>query len=781
MFPDDKEINPKDCIDQPSSRFFDRRAGRLVLEAHPHLSLPALYVHDLTRTPDAERLLSKPPSINPVTPGILSRMRQFNPEIAAKFVEKEDSVKQIPFKLITTNQFWTPGDIQCFVAISYCWHSDEWKVPDRFNAQQMKWGFPITPAMLKAVLQRCVIISGTASYLAIWIDQICIDQENGEEKTHAIASLDIIYRNAFEVDILLEDVDISQEEESTLRLFSTSEHAPARYKTTRYHFVRTFRSHLNRIVSKSLINGRKIVYSLFDLKWRLEVSKIWNERFKKSRDDRIGLQSSFHLEQDEIEGDLQLPISASDVDALDSITTKVYASRWFSRAWCRHECMLNLKALFIVIGQRSAFVTLSPSALPLVQANLNRSGSPGPLQGCDYSSLPAFEDFSYGISTQATDYTLGGCLFELFVRLQLLACSYQKDIISICFNASGIRLSFNGDIAHQGECKYTLALIALCAGDASVLGAEGLPIHEIDFPGHQPFLCWPGDFWPNWELLNHRSMPEMCNDAKIWDITLENISLDAFFLLSRPSVPPNEFGEDAAEVVTSLRTPFLSGDALDTSEKEYNRIYSDMLSCALSFGSRWIDTASRHLEERGLDDIHINKNQRRIITSAIIHHRPTSKGSMKAPDLPIPPSVVKFVARIASCRDWFANLIDTTALKVSLNSIGTEWAILLVPKNLARGVRFRVYHIAMPAAMNTAKAFSVRRVWILEPAKTDEAALAVVGRGFFIGSGPLSVKEHDYVRYASRVTIVGPWRDGPFSKDDSNFGEWDSDAEKSSI
>lgn len=354
--------------------------------------MPALYVHNLTGTPDAERLLSKPPRIHPVTAEVLPRLRQFNPEIAAKLIEKDNAVKQIPFSLITTNQFWIPRDIQSFVALSYCWHGDDWEVPSRFNGHQLNWDFPISPAVLNAILLRRIVDSGTTSQLAMWVDQICINQENSEEKFHAIANLDTIYQNTFEVNILLEDVDISSEEESALSLLHAGEHEP-------------------------------------------------------------GLHDSFHLEGFDIEQNIRNCLDAGYGTTLVGVVMKVFESRWFTRAWCRHEYMLNSNAIFLVIGQRLASITLDPSAFPQVQLQLVENGV-----DIDWLDLdPAFQDFSFGINDRVVDYTTEGCLFELFVQLQRLSCSYERDIISISLNASGIRLSFNGDVARQRECRHILA------------------------------------------------------------------------------------------------------------------------------------------------------------------------------------------------------------------------------------------------------------------------------------------------------------------------------------
>ncbi|KAI8936606.1 hypothetical protein NX059_007005 [Plenodomus lindquistii] len=107
--------------------------GRLLCPGYERLGIPALYVHDLTGTEDANRLLSKPPAIHPATPDVLPNLRCWNPEIAAAFSEKDNGIKRIPFKLVTKHQTWKAPKIDSFAAISYCWHNNDWTVPIRFS------------------------------------------------------------------------------------------------------------------------------------------------------------------------------------------------------------------------------------------------------------------------------------------------------------------------------------------------------------------------------------------------------------------------------------------------------------------------------------------------------------------------------------------------------------------------------------------------------------------------------------------------------------------------
>lgn len=94
-----------------------------------------------------------------------------------------------------------------FIAVSYCWHSQDWNVvssirdPDKPNSIYRS---PISQKMLDAIstLRR-------DDSEGIWIDQLCINQTESEEKFRAIASMDIVYNSARLVAIVLEDIELS--------------------------------------------------------------------------------------------------------------------------------------------------------------------------------------------------------------------------------------------------------------------------------------------------------------------------------------------------------------------------------------------------------------------------------------------------------------------------------------------------------------------------------------------------------------------------------------------
>jgi hypothetical protein len=75
--------------------------------------------------------------------------------------------------------------VPSYLAVSYCWHNPSWTAVEA--AQPIaEWGISL-PMATKILQLRDSNDEG------IWVDKICIDQDNEEEKKIAVGSMDIIY------------------------------------------------------------------------------------------------------------------------------------------------------------------------------------------------------------------------------------------------------------------------------------------------------------------------------------------------------------------------------------------------------------------------------------------------------------------------------------------------------------------------------------------------------------------------------------------------------------
>jgi hypothetical protein len=109
----------------------------------------------------------------------------------------------------TPNSADIVNSFSSFIAVSYCWHNQEWEpVP---SLQDENTSSPRRAPVSQKMLDAINVLRQDDSE-GVWIDQLCINQDESTEKRTAIASMDIIYSNARLVVIVLEDVELTRDE-----------------------------------------------------------------------------------------------------------------------------------------------------------------------------------------------------------------------------------------------------------------------------------------------------------------------------------------------------------------------------------------------------------------------------------------------------------------------------------------------------------------------------------------------------------------------------------------
>lgn len=667
---------------------YSMKQGRLICPAYENLGIPALYVHDLTGTADADQLLSKPPLIHPAALDLLPRLRQWNPEIASKFSEKDNAVKKIPFKLITKDRIWISDQANSFVAVSYCWHSDQWIVPNRFNSMPENWSLPVSPAMLRALL--CYVENGEA----IWMDQLCIDQNNLKQKAHAIANMDTIYRNAQQVVVLLEDLDISPDVEQSLSLLAATP------------------------------TGK---------------GNIRNDRLCVSRD--------------KVEQNFSTCFAQGSTMNLFSFAYDVFDCRWFTRAWCCQEYQLNANRSFVFVGHTYSCVALASKFFMDFHSESDDAG----LGSHDLYTLPAFQMFSFGIGVNEPHEMSEFDLFHLFVELERMSCLYLRDIVSVALNASGLFLSFNSDINSTTECRFILALVLLSAGDPGVLDTVGPPVCKWSAPSHQAIIRWPvNDDFRYWSVPHH-AKPRLGSHLKFGHISLRVITLDLFSLHSPPRFPNEAFRKQAR----ACWTAFENAKERSRMQRDSCEVEIAALACALSIGLPWmvqtINDGDWFLRDFQTGQS-LTEAAYKSLVVAVNSLLSTEDGAAKQ-SFQVERSVMQLILPFLNeLPIHFRHVSRTIPLEMRLNREGTQNAILFVPSRLKQYVESSTFtfHIAVPAALNTTEAAHVRRVWILEDAKTFQPALSIVGQGYSLG---VDLTVDDEVSYTENMAVVGRWND----------------------
>lgn len=165
---------------------------------------------------------------------LLARLNQLNENIARDFAPKELGLEKVNLRLI----FWATSPIvkalrkdppeslpvQSYIVVSYCWHDQhsQWRKADESRLDPWPFGAPMVHSLLDALQ------GGEDSSEGVWIDERCIRQADDEDKINAIAAMDVIYRSARRMVILLEDVQITAEEQTILTRWHAQVYPAAR-------------------------------------------------------------------------------------------------------------------------------------------------------------------------------------------------------------------------------------------------------------------------------------------------------------------------------------------------------------------------------------------------------------------------------------------------------------------------------------------------------------------------------------------------------------------------
>ena len=146
---------------------------------------------------------------------ILGRLRRFDAEIAESFGQKENAIAQNPFRLLSEPYYVEevggllpipPTTFKSFIALSYCWHNTTWELTDCLARHEADNTIPISKHMFQAVLEQ-----RSNPNEGIWIDSLCINQQDVDEKKYAVGSMDIVYKSARLVIIILEDIECNDD------------------------------------------------------------------------------------------------------------------------------------------------------------------------------------------------------------------------------------------------------------------------------------------------------------------------------------------------------------------------------------------------------------------------------------------------------------------------------------------------------------------------------------------------------------------------------------------
>jgi hypothetical protein len=368
-------------------------------------------------------------------------LANLNAELAKQFDHKANARSQLKLRMLCSTDAAiiedSDADVPSFLVISYCWHNSSWN-PVLAAQSTTPWG-QSQPMVDKILSLRESKDEG------IWIDQLCIDQENEDEKKIAIGSMNVIYRAARRLIIVLEDVELCDNEQRV---------------------------------------GLKYA-SLYE-----SMCQIVRERQPSEKERSKLIQEYFKLD-------------ASDLVATKQFLLKMLSARWYSRAWCAHECKVNPHSkinnpLFLCFGSAGAvlsfefrFVHFLARRICLTEYD---NGVPE-----EEEAFRALNDPTGGASLfQQTNRIFqlhpgrhsNVSLMTHLVKISSYGCEKPTDRINIAMNAGRIPLFFCGTINSPNVVYWIFALLALASGDLGPLLLEATKLSIRNEETKSEVISW---------------------------------------------------------------------------------------------------------------------------------------------------------------------------------------------------------------------------------------------------------------------------------------------------
>ena len=474
---------------------------------------------------------------------VWGRIRHAAPDIASKFGSKDNDSSKAPFKLITRYQ---PTRPQTFIALSYCCHNPTWQLSKHIKGTSTKatnFSWPISEYMTKALL-----LERMSADEGIWVDQCCIDQTNQEEKSLTIGFMDAIYRQARLIVVALEDIAVSEDEEDFFE----------------------------------------------DL-----MDKSNQEAYK------------------------DLFVDAGSAWCAASLCLKIFSARWFSRAWCSHEFLVGRSHVFLITVEPRASV--AARVLRLTAAflrslinvttdyiewtevkdeshDLIKSGYAELRENRLTFNLSEHLDANLRLHHNEGDYqpidpTDLKSFLGVFLHYSSLKASLEVDKLVITLNVLGCELYLREANMNRSECGLCISVLALAAGDPTVLCSSGINFKLSGQESPQSWFQWPelGDFegtsrrWSFYRRLD-----------KVPEFSREHVILDMFFSddttlhqASEPFIAQATWFIDGRTEVFQEENSDIDEDERRTEWMRPRSIHIKIWACALECGVECIERRAK--------------------------------------------------------------------------------------------------------------------------------------------------------------------------------------------
>ncbi|KAL7932974.1 heterokaryon incompatibility domain-containing protein [Trichoderma chlorosporum] len=471
-----------------------------------------------------------------------------NEAVSSLFGRKAMAVAQTPFRLI--KRVTAPADSQCesaansFIALSYCWHNQEWaSKADLGNSFSQ---IPISPILYEALMDERV-----SQDEGIWIDQLCINQSDPDEKVLAIGSMDVIYRHSRLVGVVLEDILLDAVDTEAIRILGEI------FDRGDYFFYTD-----NLVLARELTT---VLWKIFSARW---FTRAWCEHELLMSNNQL-----FLIRSSTMQNGAPVVIKMTSEFLYDlAILAKGITSFIDANEFAASESTyaLPLSRFYVFATQR-----FNPSWLTTTASAENRF-------------IPSY--------------------MRVFRRIFAYEASVVTDKLCISLNVLQCGLFFKGPLLmNRDQCCYIFYHVALSAGDATTLSLCGKRLQQATW------MRWPsrGDIIESYSTSSrHMRLPET-PDFNEEAIELDMIEIGSSQTLKRATSAHQTWAEriiqkciDLADEFSDKGSPFLEEVWPRTHNDASARrcFYAELLACMRDCGIQWLLQSWKQKDEGLYED-----------------------------------------------------------------------------------------------------------------------------------------------------------------------------------
>ncbi|KAM7196279.1 Heterokaryon incompatibility protein (HET) domain containing protein [Naviculisporaceae sp. PSN 640] len=479
---------------------------------------------------------------------ILARLGELNPTVAKQFQPKLDAIDSLSLRMVVPSDA-LPKDantarVPSYIIVSYCWHYPEWPLAP--TAKPIVPGWEISKPMVDAFMGL-----RQSPDEGVWLDKLCINQEDESDKREHIAAMDIIYKSARRLIILLEDVQLSREQTVAGLTYAT--------------FFQDLRDEIN----KRGLEGR-------------DRSDLIEEYFP-GRERELRAAGSIHL-----------------IDAIKDFVLTILNGRWYTRAWCAHESRVKPhekinNPLFLCFDHEGRVISFEFAFVFYLTTYLNKTRR-------DPSEEMQPTGWLATVESMDNPKTLGQCQWRIqkldgrhepegsamqhLIHVLSSGCLKKGDLMSIALNTSGIPLAFVGELSAVEDVMWIFSLLVLATDDL-------VPLITIDGAGGcRTRITDPHD--PNNKLVSwiptlYHGMVEdkvaLPSRETITAVAGHYIELDLLLFKALPCAPSAESQEIASRLLEEHNLHAIALESIEEAD-DYTKRKHKVISATMEKVSR---------------------------------------------------------------------------------------------------------------------------------------------------------------------------------------------------